>query len=194
MDQTDSQTLDELAELVASIDQHIGVAIDSLSTLFYSPMSKTDADRIRTAVFAIQSGNNILREVIGMDDNAEATPDVEPPVEIETSRTKQGAAKSQPKSVQKSTPAPPAAPAPKPGQKPQRAPMPKPMPGMEWISASRNLQRLVYDVGPQRPADVISAGLATSPDEAMALMNELVESNNATWIKITGTQAIMAVR
>lgn len=194
MSKAESQTLDSLAELVASIDQHIDVALNSLSTLFYSQMSKSDADKIRTAVFAIQSGNNILREVVGIDGSGEATSVDEPPVDIDVSLSTEEAATSPAKSVPTSAPTPDPAPVAKPRQKPLRKPMPEPMPGMEWISASRNLQHLVYEVGPQRPVDVVAAGLATSPDEAMALMNELVQSHNATWITIADTQAIMAVR
>ena len=68
------------------------------------------------------------------------------------------------------------------------------VPDTELISARRNLQRLIYDVGPQRVSDVRAAGLATCSDDAIALMSKLVESRDARWTTIGAEEAVVAIR
>ena len=150
--------------MVTSIDSHMDAAIELLAHLHESGTNKSDANRIRMAVLSIHAANNIIHDVLGTD---------------------AGSINSTKQSVESS------------GEIPARDPgqdKPKSESNLDVVSAHQNLERLVYNVGPQRTGDIVTAGLATDPDQAMGLMSHLVQTHKASWTSIGEARAIVAVR
>ena len=158
--------LEPLFELTDSIASRIDAAVESLLSLTESQLPESDADRIRTSVLSIQAGNNLLRDALGTEQQSTPAPVYALANDADT--------KSEPVH--------------------QESPGERGRPEMELVSATLNLQRLVFNQGPQRVSDTVSAGLATNLDEAIEIMTRLVDHHDARWTTIAGEKAVVAVR
>ena len=151
----------DLADLIGS---RIDAAVESLSLLPEVQLSKSDADKIRTAVLSIQAGNNLLSDALGTEQNSTSVP-------VYAFAGKAESESGQPEILTERL-----------------------KPEMGLVSATFNLQRLVFNEGPQRVSDTVSAGLATDPVEAIEIMTRLVDHHDARWTTIAGEKAVVAVR
>lgn len=156
--------LESMFELADLIGSRIDAAVESLSSLPDAQLSESDADKIRTAVLSIQAGNNLLSDALGTEQNSTSVPTYAFAGETESESTQ------------------------------PEIRMERLKPEMGLVSATFNLQRLVFSQGPQRVSDTVSAGLATDPHEAIEIMTRLVDHHDARWTTIAGEKAVVALR